>query len=515
MIRNASPVDWVGRLIDQRFPLFEWLGSADSGELFRTELPGPPAQKAAIRLVPAEIEGVQAQFDDWAQAEGLSHPNLLRIFESGHGRIDENEFLYVVMELPEETLAQILPARTLSGPEAAEMLTPILDALNYLHSRGLVDGHVTPANIHVVGDQIKLAADTLQQSGQLRKLQGGLRVYDAPEVAQGELSPASDVWSLGVTLVEALTQLSPMRDAATGELGVPQFVPEPFAEIARRCLRTDPAQRASLADIEALLRVPANRTGAVPPTAPVAPVSVRPAPAAIRAAAPVAAAPSGPSPKPPQPIPVPAANPEQREFAFDEIQPSRRAMRSMEDEDEGHPSTHRSRPRTPVIVGLAALLFVLIAALFIRSHRNQPAPVPEAQGSQTQSSAPPASAPAPTPKPAPSHSQPAPEPNAPGMAKGAVAQREMPKVPERADRTIRGKVAVRVRLAVDRDGNVSDATLDSAGPSRYFANLALQTARKWRFTPARLNGQPAPSTWILRFEFRRGRTDIFPAEVNP
>ena len=514
MIRNASPVDWVGRLIDQRFPLFEWLGSAESGELFRTELPGPPAQKAAIRLVPAEIEGVQAQFDDWAQAEGLSHPNLLRIFESGHGRIDENEFLYVVMELPEETLAQILPTRTLSGPEVADMLTPILDALNYLHTRGLVHGHLTPANIHVVGDRIELSADILQQSGKLRKLQGGLRVYDAPEVAHGDLSPASDVWSLGVTLVEALTQLSPMRNPATGELSVPQFVPEPFAEIARRCLRSDPAQRASLADIEVLLRVPANRTAAAPRTAPVAPASPRPALSAAPVADSVRAAPPRPNSEPPQPTPVPAARPEKGEFSFDQIQPSRRAMRSMEDEDAGHPSVPGSRPSTPVIVGLAALLVVLIAALLIRSSRNPPAPVPE-----TQNSAPPASAPTPvpTPKPAPSHSQPPPTPesNASGTAKGAVAEREMPTVPDKAGRTIHGKVAVRVRLAVDPNGNVSNATLDSAGPSRYFANLALEAARKWRFTPPRVNGQPAPSTWTLRFEFRRGRTDIVPVEVNP
>ena len=83
-----------------------------------------------------------------------------------------------------------------------------------------------------------------------------------------------------------------------------------------------------------------------------------------------------------------------------------------------------------------------------------------------------------------------------------------------ADRTIRGKVAVRVRVAVDREGNVSDASYDMPGPSRYFANIALEAARKWRFSPPQVNGSPAPSVWILRFDFRRGRTDVNPVEVN-
>ncbi|KAA6461260.1 TonB family protein [Acidobacteria bacterium AB60] len=527
MTKNASPVDWVGRLIDKRFPLFEWLGRAESGELFRTELPGPQSQKAAIRLVPAEIEGVQAQFDDWAQAEGLAHPNLLRIFESGRGRIDENEFLYVVMELPEETLAQVLPTRTLTGPEVAEMLPPILSALGYLHGRGLVHGHITPANIHVVGDRVKLSADTLQQSGQLRKLQGGLRVYDAPEVAQGTNSAASDVWSLGITLVEALTQLPPIRNAGTGGLGVPQFMPEPFAEIARRCLRVDPAERASLSDVEGLLRVPATRTAAVPPTAPVAGAAVRPAGSRVAGAAapvsPTPAAKAAPIPNTTSALNTPMAakaapagpalpgRVEQGELAFEEVQPSRRAMRALDDEPEGHGEGRRSKPSTPAIVGLAALLVVLIAALFIRSHRNRPAEAPEGQASA------PASA---TVAPA-SPSQPAAAPAHPAAAaggtnaKGAVLERVMPQISAHADRTIRGRLAVRVRVAVDRDGKVANAGFESAGPSRYFANQALEAARKWRFTPARADGRTVASTWVLRFEFRRGRTDVNPVEVAP
>ncbi len=497
----SNPANWVGRLIDRRFPLFEWLRSAESGEIFRTELPGPNTQPAAIRLVSAEIEGAQAQFDDWAQAEGLSHPNLLRIFESGHGRIDENEFLYVVMELPEETLAQVLPTRALTAPEVSEMLPPILGALGHLHAKGLVHGHVTPSNILVVGERVKLSADTVQQTGKLRKLQGGLRIYDAPEIAQGTISPASDVWSLGVTIVEAFTQLPPMRNTnAGGDPGVPKFVPEPFAEIARRCLRIDPAERASLTEVEAIFRTPAVRSPSKPlarPTSPpVAPQAAVPVPVPPAPAPPAARTPTAPVPKSAQPTPP---KPEQVAFAFDEGQPSRRALRSVEDEDDNP----RPRISTPMIVGLAALVLVLIAALFVRSHKAKPAPAPENQAEST-------SSPSPTPKPPPARS----ESTAPN-AKGVVADRVMPNVSPSADKTIRGKISVKVRLWVDRSGAVYRSAIDFDGRSRYFANLALEAAKKWRFRPARANGEPIPTVWVLRFDFRKGKTDVTPVQVTP
>jgi len=180
-------------------------------------------------------------------------------------------------------------------------------------------------------------------------------------------------------------------------------------------------------------------------------------------------------------------------------------MRSVEEEG----GAHRPKMSMPVIAGLGALLIVLIAALFIRSHKPQPIATPD-----TTVSVPADSAPAKAPAPAPARRPSAGRDSNPD-ARSAVLDRVMPTVSPRADRTIHGKITVRVRVAVDRDGRVSDASFDSAGPSRYFSNLAMQAARKWRFKPAHVDGRPAPSTWTLRFEFRRGQTDVNPSQVNP
>ena len=86
----------------------------------------------------------------------------------------------------------------------------------------------------------------------------------------------------------------------------------------------------------------------------------------------------------------------------------------------------------------------------------------------------------------------------------------LPAAPQSALNTIRGAVRVGVRVQVDASGKVVGADLDSAGPSKYFANLAMKAARDWAFAPAKVGGQNASSEWILRFEFAQDGTTVTP-----
>src|SRR5205814_10586747 len=74
----------------------------------------------------------------WRRTMQLSHPNLLRILDTGRCRLENRDRLFVVMEYAEEDLSQILPQRALTPSEARDMLEPVLDALVYLHSFGFV-----------------------------------------------------------------------------------------------------------------------------------------------------------------------------------------------------------------------------------------------------------------------------------------------------------------------------------------------------------------------------------------
>jgi TonB family protein len=100
-------------------------------------------------------------------------------------------------------------------------------------------------------------------------------------------------------------------------------------------------------------------------------------------------------------------------------------------------------------------------------------------------------------------------------AKGEVLDQVLPDVSQKARATIHGKVRVSVKVHVDPSGGVSEAEFDSPGPSRFFADLALQAARKWAFTPPEVNGKSVASEWRLRFEFTRENTKAIPRQTVP
>jgi TonB family protein len=102
-----------------------------------------------------------------------------------------------------------------------------------------------------------------------------------------------------------------------------------------------------------------------------------------------------------------------------------------------------------------------------------------------------------------------------GRVQGAVVRQVLPDVSRSALGTIHGKLKVRIVVAVNSSGNVTLAKFGSRGPSKYFADRALQAARKWTFRPPQVNGQDVSSEWALKFEFGRTATDVHPAQTAP
>jgi TonB family protein len=105
-----------------------------------------------------------------------------------------------------------------------------------------------------------------------------------------------------------------------------------------------------------------------------------------------------------------------------------------------------------------------------------------------------------SPLPAPARNQ------AEESSRREIVQQVLPEVPRSAANTIHGRVRVRVRVTLDPSGNVGKASFNSPGPSKYFANLAMQAARKWKFATGQVDGRNVPNEWILQFEFRRTGT---------
>ena len=260
---------WEGRVVDGKFPLRRWLGGSEHSAVFLTDRQGRQGtEKAALKLIPADAGDADRQLARWRFAARLSHPHLIRIFETGRCGMT---LLYAVMEYAEEDLSQILPQRPLTSPEVADLLPPMLEALSYLHEKGFVHGRIRPSNVLAVGDQLKLSSDQVGPAADARSRRTQRDVYDAPETAAGIVWPASDLWSVGATLVTALLQSAPFSGAGPqGDPGLPKNLAEPFRGIARECLRFDPKRRCSVGDIVARLQPPARSVPAEPelPSAP-------------------------------------------------------------------------------------------------------------------------------------------------------------------------------------------------------------------------------------------------------
>src|ERR1041385_5585453 len=78
-----APDPWEGRVVEGKYPLLELLGSGPHGPVFRTKLPGPNQQPAAIKLISLRSSNPEAQLSRLRAASQLSHPHLLKIFEVG------------------------------------------------------------------------------------------------------------------------------------------------------------------------------------------------------------------------------------------------------------------------------------------------------------------------------------------------------------------------------------------------------------------------------------------------
>ncbi|MGA2416121.1 MAG: TonB family protein [Candidatus Sulfotelmatobacter sp.] len=272
----STPVElwknWEGRLVDGKFPLRQWLGGSGHSAVFLTERDGPDPQsrdalKAVIKLIPAPLSDADAQLARWEIAAKLSHPNLMQLFGGGRCHIEDTEILYLVMEYADENLAQILPLRPLAPEEAEQMLPPTAEALAFLHQSGFVHGHLKPSNIMAANDRLKISSDGLRKSGEPR-FPSQPNPYDAPEVNAG-LSPAADLWSLGMTLLAVMTQQEPELNQNQRDPVVPETLPQPFREIASRCLLADPLQRCSAPEILNRLHGQPVPRASAPPEKPV------------------------------------------------------------------------------------------------------------------------------------------------------------------------------------------------------------------------------------------------------
>ena len=463
-----------GQVVNGEYRLLRLLGAKESSAVFLTELDKEKGGKLAIKLLRENSSDTNLQLVRWKLAAEMAHPLLLKIFKFGRCQMSAQATLFVVMEYAEESLSEILPQRALSSAEATEMAGPIVEALQFLHGKGWVHGHVKPANILAVEDRLKLSSDGICHAGdQLFGFKQSL--YFAPEAVNGVAAPSNDIWGLGVTLTETLTQSLPVwKSSGHEDPRLEKPLPAPFDVIVPRCLTYDPQKRWQLGEISECLRT--ETTGSMP----------------------------------------------------QQVRQGSGLSQSASEQSNGPVS--RKRYAISLLAGILAAALITYGLL----HHGQPETSSaahsqsEAQSADSaQNNSEPSSvmpAPARTPAtPSARDGQPSSSTSSPtsklaarnasfsssGATQSAGVVREfLPPVSRRSRNTIHGRVHVSVKVRVDNSGNVSGASFDSPGPSRYFARLALDASKDWKFVPAETPANNASRQWLLRYQFGREDTKV-------
>lgn len=258
-----KPVERVGD-----YELLSLLGQGGTGEVyFARAVDGPRKGEhfALKRLLKRRAQDADAVAQFEAEAKTLAllkHPNIVRTLDSG---VSEGQRFLVMEAVDGRDLSQVLRrCRSRKKPLPVEVscfvVKTLLEALSAVHQLELVHGDVSPHNLYVSkAGVLKLGDFGLTRragEGVAHRVEQGRPTYFSPELLDGNLTPAADLWAAAVTLYELLTLTQPFsgntleeltqairssRETAVRELR--DDCSGPLEAVLKTALEKDPARR--------------------------------------------------------------------------------------------------------------------------------------------------------------------------------------------------------------------------------------------------------------------------------
>src|SRR5918997_1139124 len=257
-----------GELFATRYRMIRKLGGGGMADVYLAE-----DQELGRRVAIKILHGRYANDDQFVErfrreakhAAGLSHPNIVSIFDRGEA---EGTY-YIAMEYLEgRSLKELIASR---GPApvtlAIEYTRQILAALRVSHRTGVVHRDIKPHNILIDGEgRLKVTDFGIARAGPSQMTEAGSIIgtaqYLSPEQAQGApVSESSDLYSVGIVLYELLTGEVPFSGESPVEIAMKHLsqvpappshlrpeIPHDLDLVVMRALAKDPDDRYQSAD---------------------------------------------------------------------------------------------------------------------------------------------------------------------------------------------------------------------------------------------------------------------------
>jgi eukaryotic-like serine/threonine-protein kinase len=255
-----------GSVVDNRYRVLRRLGSGGMADVWLAEdthLQRQVALKVLHRRFLQDQEFVGRFQREAEHAAGLQHPNIVAVYDRG----SDGEVNYIAMRYVEGPTLKELIDRGLSPDQAVALVRQVLEGARFAHRNGIVHRDLKPQNVIVDGEGKAVVTDfgiaragvsEITQTGSVM----GTPQYLSPEQAQGfEVTPVSDLYSIGVILYEALTRRVPFEADSAVAIAMKQVAETPqrpssinpqvspaLDAVVMRALEKEPGQRFQSAD---------------------------------------------------------------------------------------------------------------------------------------------------------------------------------------------------------------------------------------------------------------------------
>lgn len=266
----------AGRLLGDRYRIESPVGFGGMATVYKAtdEALG---RAVAVKLFDSDIFDPARQESELAVLASLDHHGVVNLYDAGIDTDDDGRTRrYLVMALVTgQNLHERIQISPIASRHIAEIGYDMAEALEYIHSRNVLHRDIKPSNILLVDygndaprARAKLTDFGIALSDDIERMTvagetTGTAAYLSPEQVSGSsLTPASDVYSLGLVLLQSFTRAiefpGSMVESAMARLSrdpvIPVFLPPHWSDLLTAMTARDPAHRPAGRELVSMLR---------------------------------------------------------------------------------------------------------------------------------------------------------------------------------------------------------------------------------------------------------------------